>query len=768
MDQKELRVLEKRCIQEEVPVCIARCPIHVDVRTFLKRMAEGVCEEAFQTLAAVMPFPGILGRICDHPCEAVCRRIERGGAIAIGDLERAVVKQVKGQKRYTFLPPKGYHVAVVGGGLGSLTTALDLLLKGYQITLFEPGCYLGATLQAAFSDELQKDVIDNELKIFEESGTQIHLLESRPMKGWLETILAKFDAICIDTDCSVGSDMTEFLSGFSIDPLTLATSRTDLFIAGRKPDGGTPSPIGAVADGRKAAVSIDRYLQKVSLTAGRDLEGPYETRLYTNMEDISSCSVVPMEDRTGYSDTEAQQEARRCIQCECMECVKVCSYLEHFKSYPKRYVRQIYNNETILIGSHGLTNKLINSCSLCGLCGVTCPNDLNMAQICMEGRVNLVARNKMPPSAHAFALEDMRASNSEKAILTVHEPGKDHSNYVFFPGCQLAAIYPEHVLSAYTFLRNNLQDVGLMLRCCGVPARWAAREDLFEESLRNMEEALESLGNPTIIVACPTCYQTLKERLPQIRITTLWQILADTPGPIDAKVITGKLAIHDPCSARYETDIQNSVRKIVTGLGCDGEELVLSREKTECCGFGGLMSTANPPLARDVAKTRGLRSETDYVTYCAMCRNALAASGKRVLHVLDLIFPADTDPCLRKASGYSDRNENRYRLKETALKTIWGDKGRAMEAYETIELHIADDTFAHMEERRILRSDVQKVIDHAEKTGKKLFNPATGRSCASFRPGHVTYWVEYSPEGNGFTVHSAYCHRMEIVEERGQ
>jgi hypothetical protein len=69
-----------------------------------------------------------------------------------------------------------------------------------------------------------------------------------------------------------------------------------------------------------------------------------------------------------------------------------------------------------------------------------------------------------------------------------------------------------------------------------------------------------------------------------------------------------------------------------------------------------------------------------------------------------------------------------------------------------------------MEERRILREDVQKVIEHAEKTGAKLFNPETGRSLASFRPAQVTYWVEYNPEGDGFRVHNAYYHRIEIVE----
>ncbi len=81
----------------------------------------------------------------------------------------------------------------------------------------------------------------------------------------------------------------------------------------------------------------------------------------------------------GYSAEEAVEEAKRCLQCECMECVKVCEFLAGFKGYPKKYIRQIYNNLSIVMGQrHG--NKLINSCSICGLCKEVCPEDLHMAK----------------------------------------------------------------------------------------------------------------------------------------------------------------------------------------------------------------------------------------------------------------------------------------------------------------------------------------------------------------------------------------------------
>jgi hypothetical protein len=85
-----------------------------------------------------------------------------------------------------------------------------------------------------------------------------------------------------------------------------------------------------------------------------------------------------------------------------------------------------------------------------------------------------------------------------------------------------------------------------------------------------------------------------------------------------------------------------------------------------------------------------------------------------------------------------------------------------MEDHRKIVLHMAPEVQALLEERRILIEDLQKVIDHAETTGAKLVHPKTGHLKASFKPYKVTFWVEYSPSGDGYIVHNAYSHRMEV------
>jgi glutamate synthase (NADPH) small chain len=758
MNQKELRELEGRCIQEEAPTCAARCPIHVDVRKFLTNAEKGSWDEAKRTLAIMMPFPGILGRICDHPCESVCRRGEAGGAIAISRIEKIAVERGVATARRIPLPRKEARVALIGGALSGLTAAWDLAYKGYGVTVFQREERLGGGLGERVTRLAPHEVIEEEMKVLTGLGVEVEPLPETCGREWVYKLMDRFDAVYIGLDSENIPDFDVTI----IDPPTLAASGDGFFAGGRDAPESPFSPIGAVGEGRKAAVSIDRFIQKVSLTAAREKEGPYVTRLFTSLEGVESLAGILAEDpERGYSGEEAQKEAGRCLKCECMECVKVCVYLEQFKAYPKQYVRQISNNETIVMGNHGQINRLVNSCSLCGLCKEVCPNDISMAEVCIEGRKSLVIRNKMPPSAHEFALEDMRSAGSDKSAFASHEPGKEKSAFAFFPGCQMGASNPDHVIKAYAYLREHLEGgVGLMARCCGAPAEWAAGQELFEEAQALLATDWEMLGNPVMIVACPTCYKVFKERFPLMEITTLWHMINAEKR---AECANLTLAVHDPCATRHEPGIREAARHVLEDLGCALEELKLSGEMTECCGFGGLMAASNPALARDVAKKRASRSETDYVTYCAMCRNSLAASGKKVFHILDLLFGTPAG----KAPGLSDRRENRYRLRERLVAELWKGKERAMEEYEGIVLYIDPPVQELMEERRILAEDVQKTIAHAEKSGTGFYDQETDRRLGAFTPAHVTYWVLYGKEADGFRIHNVYCHRMEIVGSRG-
>jgi hypothetical protein len=152
-----------------------------------------------------------------------------------------------------------------------------------------------------------------------------------------------------------------------------------------------------------------------------------------------------------------------------------------------------------------------------------------------------------------------------------------------------------------------------------------------------------------------------------------------------------------------------------------------------------------------------------------MCRDYLASRGKRTLHLLDLVFglPAD-EAAQRRGPGYTMRRENRVRLKNSLLRELWGETTAEEERYAMIRLSISDDVRQILENRQILDSDIQQVIDFAEKSGTRLLNRKTGRLIAHHKPAAVTYWVEYTISGGEFIIHNAYSHRMEISEEAKQ
>lgn len=764
MDQKELHLLEDRCIQENPPACTATCPVHVDVRSFVAEMARGNFDGALAIFRKTIPFAGIVGRLCDHPCQVACKRGEVGDPIAIAALERACVRFAKVKADKTFVPPrKDQRVAVVGGGLSGLTAAFDLVGKGYGVTVFEAQDRLGGKLWQFADDLIPGQVIVEEISVLEKQGVLFRL--GTAVGKDISLAELDFDAVYL----GLGEQFTG-LEGLKaddrgrveIDPVTFATASRGVFAGGSMLTG-CPSVIGSVSQGRRAAVSIDRYLQGASLTASRDKEGSYSTRLFTSTKGVESLPVIrPIDPRTGYTREEAVLEAERCLRCQCLECVKVCEYLSSYRGYPKRYIREIYNNEAIVKGQH-LTNALINSCSLCGLCATVCPNDLDMGQVCKAARAGMVQRDKMPPSAHDFALRDMEFSNGDQFTLFRNEPGMRTSNHLFFPGCQLSGSAPEYVLKAYAYLRENLtKGVGLGLGCCGAPADWSGRADLFREGLHNIIEQWLAMGKPRVITACSSCYAIFKRELPEVDVISLWEVYDRLGLPEGTPTYDGyRVAVHDACATRHEAGLQDHVRRLLGRLGCRVEELEYGRALTECCGFGGLMAAANPGLARKVCDRRAAESETGYVAYCAMCRDRLASRGKPALHILDLIYGREIDGlAARKDPGYSQRHENRARLKERFLKEIWGEK--VTDPTCSVKLIFAADIKEIMEERLILVEDVQKVVEYAESTGNKLVSQDTGRFLAYFTPVAVTYWVEYAPVGDGFQVYNTYSHRMRI------
>ncbi len=771
MDPREIQQLEELCVQDDAPFCQAACPLHVDVRSMLKDVAQGSFEAGAKTYSKNVPFPGILSRICDQLCQAVCKRREAGDAINVGLLERSCAD-------YAAFPPEAHRhglpreqrVAVVGGGMSGLSAALELARKHYSVTVFEASERLGGRIRSLPAEVLPSEVVDEEIGRLEQLEVEFRTMTRVGSDISLAELVKQYDAIYLGTGATASAG--EMLEPGEIDPVTLATSQDTVFAGGSlSRRTGEYSPVTSMSDGRRAATSIDRLLKRESVTLSREREGAYETRLFTSLKGVEPASAIsPAGPGVGYSREEAAAEAARCLQCECMECVKACTYLDYFNEYPGKCIRRVTKNIISVPGkSYRTHTKVLNACSLCGLCGVVCPTDLNMAVVNSQARRVMWDKGFMPPAIHEFAMRDMESSNTDPYAVVRNQPGFESSSYLFFPGCQLAASAPpHHVERTYRFLADKLSGgVGLMLRCCGAPAAWAGRLELFQQTLDAFTLQWTEMKQPKVILACPTCSLMFKQNLPQVPTISLWEIFDREGLPDDAPRGGGqRLALHDSCTARSAPEIQDSVRAVVTKLGYEIEELSYAREMTKCCGYGGLMYLVNPGLTEKVIESRIEESSSDYLTYCTNCRDFFAGKAKTSYHVLDLVFDGYiAGAAARPGPTLSQRRDNRRLLAEEMLAGPWGEPVPEPQDHTKLKLRIGPDVAAEMERDFILADDVKRVIHRAETTGYKLQVPATGRFIAHYQPSIVTYWVEYARDGDEYEVFRVYSHRMQIVKD---
>ncbi|MDR2162311.1 MAG: 4Fe-4S dicluster domain-containing protein [Desulfovibrio sp.] len=761
MDQSQLHAFEARCVQDDPPPCQSMCPIHLDARAFAACMQEGRLAEARRILEKSMPLSGLLARLCHGPCQSHCFRAGVDAAVNLPLLERACVENSKAGRPFA-LPATNKHPGILGGGLSSLTAAWELARKGHAVTLFHSPEGPGAGLPGF----LPRTALNEALEILISLGVTLAPLPPA-LPDFLQRLRDAFPALYIGQDDPELDPETLGLGpgDLRLNPITGETREAGIFAGGFAP-GKNASFMDAAMAGKWAAGSVERFLQGVAPGTAREKDGPYPSRLHTSLDEAAPLPPVLPADALRPTPEEAGREAERCLRCQCLECVKKCVYLQSFGGHPKKYAREMYNT-VVTVKGHRQANLLINSCARCGLCAAICPHGADMGEFSAQLRKELVNARYMPPSAHEFALEDMAFSTAPDVAFLRPQPGFAGSAWLFFPGCQLPASLPRETEAVYAHLCRHLPGgVGFFLSCCGAPARWAGQEKQTARTAASLRQQWRAAGEPSLILACASCLAFFRAELPLLPAVSLWETLAGLPLPENRADFTPALALHDPCAARGEAGTRAAVRALLARLDREAEELPLGGATTRCCGYGGLMDAANPPLGAAAARARTEDTDKTLLSYCSMCRDRLRATEALSLHLLTILFPGRTplaEEALRPAPDISRRQEERLAFRTRLLQKIWKEEPRSPSRQERLmdNLLIADDVARRMDERRILRSDIALVLSREDTT---LFTrPDNGRSLACCRPRQVTFWVEYSRcEDGTIRIHDAYCHRMVV------
>jgi formate dehydrogenase beta subunit len=191
--------------------CQWACPAHTDVPEYIRLIAQGRYTDAYMLNRDSNVFPGILGRVCDRPCEPACRRSRvEDKPVAICRLKR-VAADLKGE--IGGLLPKapalknGKRVACIGAGPASLTIGNDLAPLGYEVTIFEQNAVPGGLMRSNIpSFRLPQSVLDEEIGMILDMG--VHLKLSSPINS-LKNLLEDggFDAVFIGSGAPKGKEL---------------------------------------------------------------------------------------------------------------------------------------------------------------------------------------------------------------------------------------------------------------------------------------------------------------------------------------------------------------------------------------------------------------------------------------------------------------------------------------------------------------------------------------------------------------------------------
>jgi len=174
---RPLRAMAPKGYVPEGPApCINACPGGIDVPGYLRLIAQGKPDEACRLILESVPFPGILGRVCPHPCETACRRGEVNQPISICALKRHAADHagLLAAGAFTPGPDTGRRVAVVGSGPAGLSAAYFLRKKGHGVTVFESRGKPGGMMRYGIpSYRLPDDVLDREIGRIEGMGVEL-------------------------------------------------------------------------------------------------------------------------------------------------------------------------------------------------------------------------------------------------------------------------------------------------------------------------------------------------------------------------------------------------------------------------------------------------------------------------------------------------------------------------------------------------------------------------------------------------------------------
>jgi ferredoxin len=300
--------------------CKYNCPARMDVPRFIRFIRGKKYAEAVAVIRESVPFAAVCSLICEHPCESegACRRGDLDQPVAIRALERFAVERTSKYEpsEGSRVAPSGKKIAIVGSGPAGLTAAYYLAKKGgHDVTVFESLSQPGGMMREIPEYVLPSDILNAEIEGLLKLGIKI---KTQSKVESVDKLFEKgFDAVLLAT--GVTAETTEVAGG---------KGRKGVFTGGNAVTG-KASFIEAVAAGRQAAVSIDRYLGSsgnisevlAPITEGVPRVGRIDNFAQRRRQEMPAAKPAKQirnfsQVELGFSDELGNEESKRCMGCD--------------------------------------------------------------------------------------------------------------------------------------------------------------------------------------------------------------------------------------------------------------------------------------------------------------------------------------------------------------------------------------------------------------------------------------------------------------------
>ncbi|AWZ48588.1 hypothetical protein C3495_07040 [Clostridiaceae bacterium 14S0207] len=214
---ENMKNIVDNCMGDSESACVATCPMHTDVKTYVRLIREDKGTEAIKVIRENLFLPGTLGRICAHPCEKKCKWNEGKSPMAIASLKRYAADNFDNESDWdlSIKCATGKKVAIIGAGPSGLQAALELRKEGVDVTVFDKLPVRGGMMAVGIPEyRLPRNVLEKEISYLDKLGINFKTGIEIGKDIKFNYLLENFDSVIVAVGRQLGK-VDKSLSNFN-------------------------------------------------------------------------------------------------------------------------------------------------------------------------------------------------------------------------------------------------------------------------------------------------------------------------------------------------------------------------------------------------------------------------------------------------------------------------------------------------------------------------------------------------------------------------